>query len=84
MNEIRNNDVWAMISLHRCHSALAVPLEVNGEVNSLIQCVRRKRRQVSALKENMGFGISSNIAPLQTDVKEQKAGTNRTDRKSVV
>ena len=34
--------------------------------------------KVSALKENMGFGISSNIAPLQTDVKEQKAGTQDT------
>ena len=30
--------------------------------------------QVSALKENMGMGLSANMIPLQTDVKEQKVG----------
>ena len=30
-------------------------------------------REVSALKENLGLGLSSNIAPMQSDVKEQKA-----------
>ncbi|CAK9113576.1 unnamed protein product [Durusdinium trenchii] len=29
--------------------------------------------EVSALKENVGIGLSSNIMPLQNDVKEQKA-----------
>ncbi len=35
-------------------------------------CLRRG--QVSALKENVGIGISANIAPLQSDIKEQKVG----------
>lgn len=30
--------------------------------------------QVSALKDNVGIGISANIAPLQSDIKEQKVG----------
>eukprot|EP00434_Breviolum_minutum_P003137 symbB.v1.2.002762.t1/scaffold141.1/size300911/13 len=29
--------------------------------------------EVSALKDNVGIGISANIAPLQSDIKEQKA-----------
>ena len=34
-------------------------------------------RQVSALKENMGIGLSANMIPLQTDVKEQKVREKR-------
>ena len=37
-------------------------------------CLRRG--QVSALKENVGIGISANIAPLQSDIKEQKVGND--------
>ena len=39
--------------------------------------------QVSALKENLGIGLSSNLAPLQNDMREQKA-KKRSKKKQVL